>query len=168
MTIADREQQIILERGFDPGVGYFTQALDGRFPDASNLLLPTLGLVDGRDPRFVSTVEAYQENLVEGGLMLRYRNEDDFGETTSAFTICSFWWAEALALMGRLDEAIAVFHRVASYANPVGLFSEDVDPATGTLLGNFPQAYTHVGLIHAAMTIGELLDARDGRVRAWA
>ncbi|HEU5051288.1 MAG TPA: glycoside hydrolase family 15 protein [Gemmatimonadales bacterium] len=168
LAIADREQQLILERGFDPGVGYFTQALDGRFPDASNLLLPTLGLVDGRDPRFVSTVEAYQKNLVEGGLMLRYRNEDDFGETTSAFTICSFWWAEALALMGRLEEAIAVFHRVASYANPVGLFSEDVDPATGTLLGNFPQAYTHVGLIHAAMTIGELLDARDGRVRAWA
>jgi GH15 family glucan-1,4-alpha-glucosidase len=99
--------------------------------------------------------------------MLRYRNDDDFGHTTSAFTICSFWWAEALALMGDLDQSVEVFRRVASHANPVGLFSEDVDPRTGALLGNFPQAYTHVGLIHAAMTIGELLDVRDGRARAW-
>ena len=166
--IADREQALILERGYSTERGYFTQALDGEFPDASNLLLPTLGLLDGRDPRFVSTVEAYQQNLVEHGLMLRYRNKDDFGETTSAFTICSFWWAEALALMGRLEDAVRVFDRVAAYANPVGLFSEDIDPETGALLGNFPQAYTHVGLIHAAMTIGELLEARDGRVRAWA
>jgi GH15 family glucan-1,4-alpha-glucosidase len=93
---------------------------------------------------------------------------DDFGETTSAFTICSFWWAEALALMGRVDEAIAVFDRLLGHANPVGLFSEDIEPATGALLGNFPQAYTHVGLIHAAMTIGEILEAREGRVRIWA
>lgn len=99
--------------------------------------------------------------------MRRYRNADDFGDTTSAFTICSFWWAEALALAGRLDEAVEVYERVSKYANPVGLFSEDIDPETGALLGNFPQAYTHVGAIHAAMTIGALLDARDGKVRAW-
>ena len=99
--------------------------------------------------------------------MLRYRHPDDFGATTSAFTICSFWWAEALALIGRLDEAIVVFNRLLGYANRVGLFSEDIDPGTGRLLGNFPQAYTHVGLIHAAITIGELLDARDRRFRAW-
>jgi GH15 family glucan-1,4-alpha-glucosidase len=99
--------------------------------------------------------------------MLRYRNEDDFGETTSAFTMCSFWWAEALALAGRLDDALAVVERLDARANPVGLFSEDIDPVTGGLLGNFPQAYTHVGLIHAATTIGELLEARDGCVRAW-
>ena len=165
--IADTEQAYILEHGYNPELGYFTQALDGKFPDAANLLFATVGLVDGRDPRFVSTVEAYGKLLVDRGLMLRYRNDDDFGETTSAFTICSFWWAEALALMGRLDDAVEIFNRVVSYANPVGLFSEDIDPVTGQLLGNFPQAYTHVGLIHAAMTIGELLEARDGKVRAW-
>ena len=165
--VADAEQAYILEHGYNTELGYFTQALDGRFPDAANLLFATLGLVDGRDPRFVSTVEAYGKLLVDRGLMLRYRNDDDFGETTSAFTICSFWWAEALALMGRLDDAVEIFNRLVSYANPVGLFSEDIDPATGRLLGNFPQAYTHVGLIHAAMTIGELLEARDGKVRAW-
>jgi GH15 family glucan-1,4-alpha-glucosidase len=157
----------VLELGYNPALGFFTQALGGSNPDASNLLLPSLGLIDARDPRFVSTVEAYSKRLVVDGLMLRYRHDDDFGATTSAFTICSFWWAEALALMGRLEEAIEVFERVAAHQNPLGLFSEDVEPSSGRLLGNFPQAYTHVGLIHAAMTIGELLEARDGRVRAW-
>jgi GH15 family glucan-1,4-alpha-glucosidase len=157
----------LLERGYNQELGFFTQGLDGVNPDASNLLLPSLGLIDARDPRFVSTVRAYEERLVEGGLMMRYRNEDDFGETTSTFTICSFWWAEALAMIGELDRAQEVFREVTRHANPVGLFSEDVDPVTSRLLGNFPQAYTHVGLIHAATTIGELLDAREGRVRAW-
>jgi GH15 family glucan-1,4-alpha-glucosidase len=166
-AIAERERAVILERGFNPAVGFFTQALDGEFPDASNLLLPTLGLVDARDPRFVATVEAYQRVLTLNGLMRRYSNVDDFGETTTSFSVCAFWHAEALALMGRLEEAMALFDRLLGYANPVGLFSEDIDPATGALLGNFPQSYTHVGLVHAAMTIGELLEARDGRVRAW-
>ncbi len=166
-AIAERERAEILARGYSEKHGYFTQALDGQNPDASNLLLPSIGLLDARDPRFLRTLEAYEQRLVERGFMLRYRNADDFGETTSAFTICSFWWAEALALAGRLDEAVEVFKRVVAHANPVGLFSEDIEPATGRLLGNFPQAYTHVGLINAAMTIGELLDARDGRVRAW-
>lgn len=166
-AIASAEREVILERGFHREGNYFAQALDGHFPDASNLLLHAIGIIDARDPRFVGTVEAYQRLLVEKGLMLRYRNTDDFGETSSAFTICSFWWAEALAVMGRLEEAVAVFQQIVRHANPLGLFSEDVDPETGALLGNFPQAYTHVGLIHAAMTIGQLLEARDGAVRAW-
>ena len=165
--IADAERAEVLRRGYSQTLGYFTQALDGQQPDASLLLLPTLGLIDARDPRFVSTVEAYEKHLVAGGLMRRYTGLDDFGETDSAFTICSFWWAEALALMGRLDQAVEVFERISRHANPVGLFSEDIDPMTGALLGNFPQAYTHVGLIHAAMTISELIEAREGRARAW-
>ncbi len=157
----------VLEQGFSAEVGYFTQSLGGKNPDAANLLLPSLGLIDAHDPRFQATIDAYAAKLTDHGLMLRYRHPDDFGETTSAFTMCSFWWAEALALAGRLDDAVEVFKRVVAHANPVGLFSEDIEPSTGRLLGNFPQAYTHVGLINAAMTIGELLDARDGRVRAW-
>jgi GH15 family glucan-1,4-alpha-glucosidase len=165
--IADAERKIVLERGYNPKVGAFTQALDGESGDASLLLLPSIGLVDARDPRFLSTLDDYGKRMTAHGLMQRYTNLDDFGSTTSAFTMCSFWWAEALALAGRLDDAVAVFHRVLSHANPLGLFSEDIDPDTGGLLGNFPQAYTHVGLIHAAMTIGTLIDVRDGRVRAW-
>ena len=166
--IAEREKAVILNRGFSPRQGYFAQILDGTLPDASMLLLPTLGLIEPKDPRFLSTLDHYGRLLTEGGLMLRYRNPDDFGIPTSAFTICSFWWAEALALAGRLEEAVAVFERVCAFANPVGLFSEDIDPVTGRLLGNFPQAYTHVGLINAAVTISELLEARDGKVMAWS
>jgi GH15 family glucan-1,4-alpha-glucosidase len=165
--IAERERVEVLQRGYSNRLGFFTQQLDGQHPDASLLLLPTIGIIDARDPRFVSTVDAYEQRLVTRGLMRRYAGLDDFGETDSAFTICSFWWAEALALMGRLERAVEVFESITRYANPVGLFSEDIDPGTGALLGNFPQAYTHVGLIHAAMTIGELLEARDGRARAW-
>jgi GH15 family glucan-1,4-alpha-glucosidase len=165
--VAIEERRVILERGFNTKIGAFTQSLDGESGDASNLLLPTIGLIDARDPRFLATLDDYAHRMTRHGLMQRYTNLDDFGVTTSAFTMCSFWWAEALALAGRLEEAVAVFNRVVRYANPLGLFSEDIDPETGALLGNFPQAYTHVGLIHAAMTIGELLDARDGRVRAW-
>jgi len=167
-ALAVGERAVVLQRGFSDAHGCFTQALDGQYPDASNLLLATIGLIDARDPRFVATVDHYATHLTASGFMQRYRNPDDFGETTSAFTICSFWWAEALALMGRLDEAIVLFERLIRHANPVGLFSEDIEPATGMLLGNFPQAYTHVGLVHTAMTIGELLEAREGRVRAWA
>jgi GH15 family glucan-1,4-alpha-glucosidase len=158
----------VLERGFNTKLGLFSQALDGENPDAANLLLPTLGIVDARDPRFVSTVDNYWRLLVDRGLLRRYRNLDDFGQTTSAFTMCSFWLAEALALIGRLDEAVELFQQLMKYSNHVGLFSEDIDPQTGALLGNFPQAYTHVGLIHAATTIGELIESRDGKVRAWA
>ena len=165
--IALEERRIIMERGYSETAGCFTQSFESDSGDASNLLLPTIGVVDARDPRFLSTLDDYARRMTRNGLMLRYTNLDDFGETTSAFTMCSFWWAEALALAGRLEEAIAVFDRVVRHANPLGLFSEDIDPQTGTLLGNFPQAYTHVGLVHAAMTIGALMDVRDGRVRAW-
>jgi GH15 family glucan-1,4-alpha-glucosidase len=158
----------ILREAYSTELGYFTQALHGRYADASNLLLPTLGFIDAKDPRFVSTVRAYEKLLVKNNLMLRYRHPDDFGETTTAFSICSFWWVEALAMIGELDRAAELFQKLLCHANPLGLFSEDIDPETGRLLGNFPQAYTHVGLIHAAITIGELLDSRATKFRAWS
>lgn len=164
---AEQQQHAILDAAYSHELGFFTQALGGEHADASLLLLPTFGIIDARDPRFVSTVRAYERILVDDGLMLRYRHNDDLGETTSAFSVCSFWWVEALAMMGELDKAVDLFNRLLTYANPLGLFSEDIDPKTGRLLGNFPQAYTHVGLIHAAVTIGELLEARDARFRAW-
>jgi GH15 family glucan-1,4-alpha-glucosidase len=164
---AEVEQARLLREGYNEKQGCFTQALGSQHPDAASLLLPTLGFIDARDPRFISTVRACERSLVDKGLMFRYRNPDDFGETTSAFSICSFWWAEALAMMGELDQAIELFRRLLAYANPVGLFSEDIEPKSGRLIGNFPQAYTHVGLIHAAITIGELIEARDGKFRAW-
>ncbi|MGH9387832.1 MAG: glycoside hydrolase family 15 protein, partial [Vicinamibacterales bacterium] len=165
---ADTERVRVLQHAYNEELGFFTHTLGGEFPDASNLLLPTIGIVDATDPRFRSTVRAYERLLAEDGLMLRYRHPDDFGETTSAFSICSFWWVEALAMMGEVDAAVALFNRLQTFANPLGLFSEDIEPKTGRLLGNFPQAYTHVGVIHAAITIGEILDARHGTFRAWS
>jgi len=165
---AETERERVLTHAYNDELGFFTHRLDGEFADASNLLLPTIGIVDATDPRFRSTVRAYEKLLVDDGLMLRYRHTDDFGETTSAFSICSFWWVEALAMMGEVDAAVALFNRLQSFANPLGLFSEDIEPKTGQLLGNFPQAYTHVGIIHAAITIGEILDARHGTFRAWS
>jgi len=165
---ANQKKNIVIDRAYNKERGMFTQAFDGDQADASNLLLPAIGLIDPLDPRFRSTVRAYEKLLAPDGLMLRYKHPDDFGHATSAFSICSFWWVEALAMMGEVDEAVALFHRLETYANPLGLFSEDIEPSTGALLGNFPQAYTHVGLIHAAITIGEILDSRDGSFRAWS
>ena len=165
---ADAEREYILDHAYNPTLGYFTHVLDGFHADASNLLLPTFGIVEPTDARFVSTVRAYERLLAPQGLMMRYRHTDDFGETTSAFSICSFWWAEALAMIGRIDDAVRLFNRLLKHANAFCLFSEDIEPKTGQLLGNFPQAYTHVGLIHAAITIGEVLEAKHGHFRAWS
>lgn len=147
----------ILREGFSEQLGMFTQTLGGRFPDATSLLLPSLGLVRGADPRMEATLVAYEKLLSKGGLMRRYVNEDDFGVSGSAFTICSFWWVQALARAGRVGEARALFERLLCYANDFGLFSEDLDPHDGEPLGNFPQAYTHVGVILAAFDLARAL-----------
>lgn len=157
----------ILRRGYSERLGMFTQSFEDEHADAANLLLPSIGLLPATDPRFERTLSAYRERLVTDCGVMRYVHEDDFGAPSSAFTICSFWWAEALALAGHLGEAEERFDEVARHANPLGLFSEDIGIETGELLGNFPQAYTHVGLINAALTIGTLQRARDGRFHAW-
>jgi len=166
-TEAERMREQILERGFCEEEGMFTQSFGCKNPDAANLLLPSIGLVEPTDPRFLATLDRYRELLVRERGVMRYVHEDDFGTPSSTFTICSFWWIEALALSGQLEEAIEMFGKVAGHANPLGLFSEDINSESGELLGNFPQAYTHVGLINAAMTIGTLMKARSGHFHAW-
>lgn len=158
----------ILSNGYNQSLKMFTETLSGQDADASVLLLPMTGLIKHTDPRFLSTLDEYRKILVKGDGVMRYVHQDDFGEPSSAFTICSFWWVEALALGGHLEEAIEMFSRVTSHANHLGLLSEDVDLKSGELLGNFPQAYTHVGLINAATTIGTLLRVKEGKFHAWA
>ena len=140
----------------------FTQAYGSDDLDASVLLMESYGFIHATDQKYVSTVLAIQQDLEQDGLMFRYRNKDDFGTPRSAFTICSFWLTHALFKIGRKDEAIQKFHKLISYSNHLGLFSEDLDFKTKRMLGNFPQAYSHLALIETAITIGgEELSAEE-------
>lgn len=165
---ADAMEEEILERGYNAEEGMFTQCFEHPHPDAANLLLPSLGLIDAKDVRFRSTLDRYRELLVTDRGVMRYLHDDDFGSPSSTFTICSFWWCEALALAGEIDEAKARFETLVSHVNPVGLMSEDLSAETGELLGNFPQAYTHVGLIQAAMAIGAIERGDTRGLHAWS
>lgn len=149
----DRFRDTILSEGVDPEIG-FKRAFDEVEPDATGLLVPRCGLLPADDPRMVRTVEVAMERFSSGGgLLRRYVTDDGLSGTEGAFTACSFWLVDCLARQGRLDEACRLFDDVAGYANDVGLLSEQVDPSSGTLLGNFPQAFSHLGLVRAATTI---------------
>lgn len=132
---------------------WFPQSLEREVPDASSLLFGLLGVVAPDDERMVETLIRCEESLVIDGLMRRYVAEDDFGETTSTFSICTLWWIEALARMGQGARAAELLERLRSHANPLGLYSEDIDPSRGEQLGNFPQAYTHLALIRAQRAV---------------
>ena len=158
----------ILRRGYDPGLGAFTQSLGAPALDASALLIPLVDFLPASDPRVRSTAAKIAEELVKDGLVYRYRldrpgSDDGLPGGEAAFTLCSFWLAEALALDGRTDEARALFERVTGFASDLGLLSEEIDPAGGELVGNYPQGFTHLGLIRPALRIAEAEDARAGR-----
>lgn len=143
----------ILERAWNPQLNAFCGSLGGDEFDASLLLLHELGIVAANDPRFIATVDGIGRRLARDGLLMRYDAPDDFGAPTVAFTVCSFWYIDALAAMGRTEEARALFERLLARRNHVGLLSEDIDPTTGELWGNFPQTYSLVGIIIAAMRL---------------
>src|SRR5699024_470336 len=117
------------------------------------LLLADIGFVDGRDPRFVATVDAIDKQLRHGRYIFRYGTGDDFGVPETAFGICTFWFIDALAACGRKDEARDLFEHMLAQRNALGLMSEDIAPHDGELWGNFPQTYSLVGLIQAAMRL---------------
>ena len=114
------------------------------------LLLHNLSFVEANDPRFLSTVAAIESELRRGDHLMRYGVADDFGEPENAFNICTFWYIDALAAIGRKEEARELFEKMLNCRNSLGLLSEDLDPATGELWGNFPQTYSLVGIINAA------------------
>ena len=114
-----------------------------------------LGYLAADDPRFAGTVAAIEDRLKIGDFLLRYAAPDDFGVPETAFTICTFWYIDALAALGRMGEARALFEKVLACRNHVGLLSEDLKPETGELWGNFPQTYSMVGLITSAMRLSK-------------
>jgi GH15 family glucan-1,4-alpha-glucosidase len=152
---AKRIREAILAYGWSDKVGSFTTTLGGSDVDASMLLLQELGLVPASDPRFLRTLDYVSRHLRRGHHLFRYVTPDDFGLPETAFTICSFWYVDALAAAGRREEAREIFERILACRNHVGLLSEDIDPATGELWGNFPQTYSLVGLIVAAMRLSK-------------
>lgn len=152
-TSADGLRHTILQRAWNEAVTCFTSSLDSDEIDASVLLLHELGIVSASDARFVATVDTIGNRLLRNGHLLRYMSPDDFGAPAVAFTLCTFWYIDALAAIGRRDEARRLFNELLSRRNHVGLLSEDVAPATGELWGNFPQTYSMVGIIVAAMRL---------------
>jgi alpha,alpha-trehalase len=149
-------REAILEEGWSEAAGAFTQSFGSEDLDASALMLPIVGFLPGSDPRVRSTVDAIDARLTdERGLVYRYRSHDGLEGEEGTFLICTFWLAQALAEAGELDRARRKFEQAIAHANDVGLLSEEVDPQTGEMLGNYPQAFSHIGLINAAWAISQ-------------
>lgn len=158
----------VVDRGYSKNLGSFTQSFDSEELDAAALRLIQLGFLDERDPRLRSTIDAIDEHLSSGPLVFRYRTgatDDGMKSPEGSFIICAFWLADALALVGDLEEAERRFERLLAFASPLGLFAEEVDSRSGALLGNFPQAFSHLSLISAAVNIERCRAGKLKRVR---
>jgi GH15 family glucan-1,4-alpha-glucosidase len=154
--IRQRIEAEVWARGFDAGRNHFKRAFEDPGLDASLLLLAQVGFVAPDHPAYVGTVEAIERELLVDGYVLRYdtrRSSDGLPPGEGAFLACSFWLADAYALIGRRDEAVALFERLAGLANDVGLLAEQYDPGLRRMTGNFPQAFSHIGLIDTAFNL---------------
>ena len=149
-----REMDWAAQLGYDAEIGAFTQALGSKDLDATALAVAMYEMLPVTDPRVVSTVEVLQEKLSNKGFLYRYvPEESEFHQPEGVFIICTLWLVNVLAQMGRIGEAEALFSRVTETANDLGLFAEEFDPDTGEMLGNFPQALTHLSVINAALNL---------------
>jgi len=157
-AVRDQIRAEVLDKGFHTGRSSFVQHYDTDEVDASLLLLPTVGFLPGDDPRMLGTIDAIEKDLLHGGLLLRYRTSsgiDGLAGEEHPFLACSFWLVEAYALAGRLADAHALFDRLVALTNDVGLLSEEYDPVGDRMVGNFPQAFSHLALVRAALTLAE-------------
>jgi GH15 family glucan-1,4-alpha-glucosidase len=145
----------IMENAWNEDMQAYTQSYNSTDLDASVLLMETYGFIDAKDPKFVSTVKAIGKHLTNDGLLYRYKNKDDFGLPSSSFTICTFWYINSLFKIGEVEDAKQQFERLIGYSNHLGLMSEDIDFKTKRLLGNFPQAYSHLALIETAINLSK-------------
>jgi len=143
----------ILEESWSESRQAFAESFGGKELDASVLLMTEVNFIDPKDPRFVATVRALEASLCDGPYMRRYEAPDDFGKPETAFNICTFWRIDALARIGRREEAREIFEAMLAARNPLGLMSEDTHPVTGEMWGNFPQTYSMVGLINGAVRL---------------
>ena len=144
----------VWELGWSDRLGAFKQSYEDETLDAANLLLSVVGFIDGTDPRMVSTIDATLEQLVSNGLCYRYRQapEGVKGEE-GVFVLCTFWLINSLILAGRTTEAIAYYEQILAKSSSLGLFAEEMNPKTGAHLGNYPQAFSHLGVINVAVSL---------------
>jgi len=152
---ADHIHRCVLDNAWDPELNSFTASFGGRDIDASLLLMHEVGFVRPDDPRFAGTVAAVERTLKRGPHLFRYVDEDDFGNPENAFIVCTFWYIDALIGQGRIAEARDLFENMLACRNHLGLLSEDINPQTNELWGNFPQTYSLVGLINCAMKLSK-------------
>ena len=138
----------------------FAESFGGRDLDASVLLMIEVGFIEPKDPRFIATVDTLEKHLCDGPYMRRYEAPDDFGKPETAFNICTFWRIDALARIGRKQQAREIFETMLAARNHVGLLSEDTHPVTGEMWGNFPQTYSMVGIINAAVRLSAPWDSQ--------
>ncbi len=150
---ADRMHQILLREAWNPDLNTFTATFGGRSLDASLLLMFELGFLPPTDFRMLGTLAAIERDLLVDGFVYRYVNADDFGEPQNAFLVCTFWFVDALAMVGRRDEARALYERLLGCRNHLGLMAEHIDPRSGEMWGNFPQTYSMVGVINCAQRL---------------
>ena len=153
--LRDQIEKDIHKKAWSESRQAFTQSYGSDDLDASVLLMESYGFIHATDQKYVKTVLAIQKDLEQDGLMFRYRNQDDFGRPKSAFTICSFWLCNSLFKIGRKKEALSKFNELRAYSNHLGLYSEDLDFTTKRMLGNFPQAYSHLAFIETAINLSE-------------
>jgi GH15 family glucan-1,4-alpha-glucosidase len=157
-------EEAVEQSGYNTELRSYTNAFNGKTLDASALVFPLVGYCEASSSRMVSTVQAIREQLSGNNLIYRYRHTNDGlqgGE--GSFGICNFWLVENLAKSGRLKDAVNLFDSLLEHASPSGLMSEEMDPASGELLGNYPQGFTHIGLINAALSINEAYE-KGGKV----
>jgi trehalose 6-phosphate phosphatase len=158
LTLRERIREDVLGNGFDATRGGFVAAYGHGVADASALTVGLSGLVEPRDPRFVGTVELVQRELLDGGTVYRYTFDDEIPGPEGGFHLCTGWLVEALALIGRMDEARGLFESLCAAAGETGIMSEQWCPMERTGLGNLPQAYSHAAIINAAVTLQMLED----------
>jgi len=156
---ADSIKAKILAQAWSEKRQAFVESFGGNDLDASVLLMAEVGFLDGRDQRFVRTVQALESSLCDGPFMRRYEAPDDFGRPETTFNICSFWRIDALARIGRTEQAREIFEALLARRNPVGLLSEDLAPANNELWGNFPQTYSMVGIVNGALRLSRPWDS---------
>ena len=150
-VLRDEIYEDIMTNAWSEKMQAFTQSYQSDHLDASVLLMEYYDFIDAKDPKYIKTVNAIEKELMHQGLLFRYKNEDDFGLPSSSFTVCTFWFINSLYKIGETEKSQKLFDELLSYGNHLGLFSEDIDFSTKRLLGNFPQAYSHLALIDTAM-----------------